>query len=121
MRNLVILSAVTLAAFLSVAPLQACEKCDQYFSYQSLTWCDYCAASYCGYFSCRIQYFPGLGQEYCTGDDGCFEVGHGCKQERVLQETRLENRWRLTRVQLIPPQRSRTPTILLRTAALERG
>ena len=102
MRTIVVAAAL-LAGTLFAASLQACEKCDTYFSYQSLTWCDYCAASYCGYYTCRIQYYPGLGSDYCTGDDGCFEVGHGCRQERELQETRLESRWRLARVQVMPP------------------
>src|SRR6185295_11040652 len=42
LRTNLILTAVILASLLGAAPLQACEKCDTYFSYQSLTWCDYC-------------------------------------------------------------------------------
>ncbi len=97
-----LLAAAFLVFALYAAPARACADCEDYFDYQTLTWCAFCAPTYCGFFNCGIeQMCPGC-NDTCTGDDyGCFEYGGGCEQEpEVRVAPVLEDQWRLTRVRV---------------------
>jgi hypothetical protein len=87
---------------LLAVPASACQTCNQYFNYESDSWCLFCDEANCGWFNCWIiQPIPGSA-DYCTGDDsGCFTNGKHCAREPLVElPEHLNDKWRLDRVRV---------------------
>jgi hypothetical protein len=97
--------------FLAIAPFAvACERCAQYFDWQTESECFYCEYSYCGYFGCAV--YDSEWFSYCdsiwqgSGDDGesCFtqegiatgRCGHGDPYSELVPPVRAAgHEWKL--------------------------
>jgi hypothetical protein len=110
-RALLVMVVLCCAPFAS-----ACEKCSQYFDWQSESDCFYCEYSYCGYFGCAVyqsSYF-----DYCdsiwpdSGDDGesCAtqegiatgRCGHGDQYGELVTPVSAAGReWKLVRLRTL--------------------
>lgn len=122
MRRFLLPCAFVILAVVVVAPsASACEVCHETFDYASMGYCEYCIPVYCGYFSCNVRQYGGL--DRCVGEHaGCFEYGGNCSSEpddyhdpehrdgpRAMNSDgpRLEDKWRLVRVQVLRKPASR--------------
>lgn len=108
MRNVLFGAALFIGLFLA-RPMQACQECNEYYAYQSETWCKECRYSNCGSFECEIRAYAYPYGDYClTKGDGCFESGYtcggGCADGGGCVENptsrKLDDNWRLLRVRV---------------------
>lgn len=112
MRNVLIGCGFLILLFCAV-PAEACQECYEYYSDQTLDWCQSCRYVYCGHETCTIKSYswPFSYRTYCEvlGED-CAEQGGIDKGwcgtgpvERADLPKRLDETWRLAAVRIYRP------------------
>jgi hypothetical protein len=109
MRTFFIAAVITLALAYA-RPARACQQCYEYFDYQSLDWCLYCAETNCGWEECNIvELNPG--DESCSfAGEHCFTTSKHCPfepQVELKMPKPLDQTWRLARVRVAKVSTSR--------------
>lgn len=124
MKRVVFLVAAFILV-LAAMPASACQSCNQYYNYESQSWCLYCDdGTNCGWFNCWIFQPISGSNDYCTGDDaGCFTTGRHCAHEpQVEMPQHLNEAWRLGRVHVYrAPENGARPADMTVPSVATRG